>query len=280
MANFGRVLHKQTHPYMAISIKNKSAKNKSITIAPFKKNIRKTKPHQHGKYVEIVFLSKAQGIHAIDDTAYEIQDNHLFVIQQNQVHFWDLQADPKGYVIIISKAFIDACLDVELNQLINRLMQTESLVLPKDNLSAIFESICQLDAAEITLPNPLLNGWLKVLLASINLPQRPTPHHDLYSQLLDALQQQRPLHNKVSYYAQLLHTSPQNLNAHCRKASQQSAHEIISHYLLTEAERLLIYSQLTIKEIGYGLGFKDNSHFTKFFKSHKGFTPKELRKSN
>lgn len=264
---------------MAIFIKNKSANNKSITIAPFKKNIRKTKPHQHGKYLEIVFLSKAKGVHAIDDCAYEIQDHHLFVIQQNQVHFWDLQEDPEGYVIIISKSFIDACLDLELNQLINRLMQIESLILPKDQLSDIFDSICQLSDSQIQAPNPLLNGWLKILLASIDLPPSTQGNRNLYHQLMEVLQQQRPLQNKVSYYSNLLHTSPQNLNAHCRKVSQQSAHQIISNYLVTEAERLLVYSALNIKEIGYTLGFKDNSHFTKFFKKHKGVTPKELRKS-
>ena len=41
--------------------------------------------------------------------------------------------------------------------------------------------------------------------------------------------------------------------------------EVISNRLLIECKRQLIYSNNSITEIAYELGFEDNSYFTKFF---------------
>ncbi len=79
--------------------------------------------------------------------------------------------------------------------------------------------------------------------------------------------------NTVKKYAEMLKTTPQNLNTICRKSSGQSASEILSHYLINEAKRLLIYTDLTVSEISVKLDFNDNSHFSKYFKRHVGLTP-------
>ncbi len=56
-----------------IEIKDKSSKKHFIKIEKFRKHIRKTKPHKHGAYFELVYLQKGTGIHQIDFQAYTIQ---------------------------------------------------------------------------------------------------------------------------------------------------------------------------------------------------------------
>ncbi|MGL4581499.1 MAG: helix-turn-helix domain-containing protein, partial [Flavobacterium sp.] len=75
-----------------------------------------------------------------------------------------------------------------------------------------------------------------------------------------------------------LKTSPQNLNAICRKTLKQSASEIIAKHIIDEAKRQLLYSQNRISEIAYYLNFNDSSYFIKYFKRFTGLTPKEFRK--
>ena len=57
-----------------------------IKIAPFKKDIRKTNPHKHNNYFEIIYLSQGSGFHYIDLNKYIIHPPEFFFVRQEQVH--------------------------------------------------------------------------------------------------------------------------------------------------------------------------------------------------
>ena len=54
-----------------------------------------------------------------------------------------------------------------------------------------------------------------------------------------------------------------------------SAH--IQHYAILEAKRLLYFTDLSIKEIGYKLGYHEPAYFGKLFKKISGLTPLQFR---
>jgi AraC-like DNA-binding protein len=83
----------------------------------------------------------------------------------------------------------------------------------------------------------------------------------------------------VAYYASLLNTSPQNLNASCRKNTNLTASEVLAGYIIKEAKRLLFYTSNSISEIAFQLGFSDKSNFSKYFKRYSGVTPSEFKKN-
>mgnify|MGYP002233991954 CR=1 FL=1 len=58
------------------------------------------------------------------------------------------------------------------------------------------------------------------------------------------------------------------------------ANGYVTLYRLKYAQELLAKSSLTINEIAYRCGFKDNSYFVKVFKKHLKQTPSEYRKKN
>jgi AraC family transcriptional regulator, transcriptional activator of pobA len=87
-------------------------------------------------------------------------------------------------------------------------------------------------------------------------------------------------HSHIKADASLLNTTPQNLNAACRKSNGMSAGEILDAFITDEAKRLLIYTDNKVGEIAYQLNFKDPSHFVKFFKKHQKVTPEQYRKSS
>src|SRR5690606_32303463 len=90
-----------------------------LQIGPFKKHIRKTHPHKHKNYFEVVFLSKGKGIHTIDHQAYEVKPPVLFFVRKEQVHHWDLTTAPEGFVMILQKGFFDESHDNELRVLLS-----------------------------------------------------------------------------------------------------------------------------------------------------------------
>ena len=46
---------------------------------------------------------------------------------------------------------------------------------------------------------------------------------------------------------------------------------------LLEAKRLLSFSDLSIKEVAYGLGFDEPTNVNKFFRKHAGLSPGDFR---
>ena len=65
-----------------------------------------------------------------------------------------------------------------------------------------------------------------------------------------------------------------------KKYYAQSPMGYVTLYRLKYAQELLSKSSLTINEIAYRCGFKDNSYFVKVFKKHLKQTPSEYRKKN
>jgi len=104
-----------------LQIKDKIETDKSIKITPFKKEIRKTAPHKHNNYFEIIYLSEGSGFHYIDSRKYEVDPPVMYFIRREQVHYWELNSEPDGFAVIIRKSFIERSLDDELKSLFTKI---------------------------------------------------------------------------------------------------------------------------------------------------------------
>jgi len=267
-----------------LEIKDKAKEDKGIKIAPFRQHIRKTSPHKHNSYFEIIYLSKGSGSHTIDTNEYEIKAPVIFTIRKEQVHFWDIQSEPEGFVLILKKTFIENCLDPEIKRLISEL-SSHNCLFPKGNSAFEIYKLLQEEYSGNKLTNPLvIEGLLKALLAkileSVSSKLSKNGKNSIFQRFTHLLNEENQLINNVNNYATLLNTSPQNLNASCRKETGQSASEILSHYIINEIKRLLLYTDFNINEISTQLEFKDSSHFSKYFKRKVGLTPSQYRTQN
>lgn len=82
---------------------------------------------------------------------------------------------------------------------------------------------------------------------------------------------------KVSDYADQLNRSPKTLSNLFKKYGSVSPSSIISERIAIEAKRLLLYTDQSVKEIAYDLGFDDPGHFSKYFHKSAGHSPSEFR---
>ena len=267
-----------------LEIKDKTRPTEGLKIAPFKQRIRKTSPHKHNSYFEIIYLTKGNGSHTIDTKEFKIQTPVIFTVRKEQVHFWDIKTEPEGFVLIIKKSFIDNCLDKDIKRLISEL-SAQTCLFPKDNIAIKIYELLQNEYQIKKISNrPIIDGLLKALLAklleSAALSFSKNGNSSIFQKFIDLLSQENKLTNKVNHYAKLLNTTPQNLNAICRKETEQSASEILSEHIINEAKRLLLYTDFTVSEIAERLDFNDNSHFSKYFKRNVGNTPIGFRKEH
>lgn len=89
------------------------------------------------------------------------------------------------------------------------------------------------------------------------------------------LDQQYEDHHDVQFYASQLNISPRGLNKAVKKELGRTVSELIKEKLIVEAKRELYIKELSIKEIGYKLGFEDPAYFSRFFKKETAYSPKE-----
>jgi AraC-like DNA-binding protein len=74
----------------------------------------------------------------------------------------------------------------------------------------------------------------------------------------------RTMHS-VTDYANRLGLSPKSISKHFQKLGAKTPSDFIKNRILLEAKRQLIYTDKTVKEIAFELGFNDPAYFTRFF---------------
>ncbi len=84
--------------------------------------------------------------------------------------------------------------------------------------------------------------------------------------------------HKVNFYAELLNKSPKTIANYFSLYSTKTPLQIIQDRIIVEAKRLFYYTDKSVKEIAYELGFEDAAYFSKLFKHCTSQNPSELRK--
>jgi AraC family transcriptional regulator, transcriptional activator of pobA len=126
-----------------ISVKNKLEEKQLFKISRFKEVIKRTKPHKHEAYFELIYLSEGAGFHWIDTHKFQITPPVVFFLS-GQLHYWEMTAIPKGYVMLFREEFFDFVKQSDLIALIRSLENTECINLSaSNNLESIFNEMEQ-----------------------------------------------------------------------------------------------------------------------------------------
>ncbi|GHN00661.1 transcriptional regulator [Cytophagales bacterium WSM2-2] len=88
----------------------------------------------------------------------------------------------------------------------------------------------------------------------------------------------RNLH-MVNDYAKILNKSPKTLSGIFSSSKHKSPSQIIQERILLQARRLLLQTDMPVKEVAYEVGYEDIQSFSRFFKSKVGVGPREFRHS-
>ncbi len=82
---------------------------------------------------------------------------------------------------------------------------------------------------------------------------------------------------KVSYYASELNIPSRRLTEMTEFILGKTAKNIIIEKIINECKRALHFTNFTISEISYDLGFSDEGNFSNFIKKHTGKNPSEMK---
>ena len=93
----------------------------------------------------------------------------------------------------------------------------------------------------------------------------------------DLIEQHFRDERRLEFYAGRLGVTPARLNAACRARLGTTASGLLHDRIVTEAKRCLIYTGMSVAEVGYALGFDDPAYFSRFFAKRTGQPPGRLR---
>lgn len=248
---------------------------------------RKELPHRHDYFV-IIFVETASGSHHIDFKKYPLTPNTLYFVSPEQVHYMDLEASPKGKVLLFTVDFLqqfsispEVLFDMEV---FFNCDEAPPVPVPSEQIARIqllFDQMQQEYEEKAMNWLPAIGASLKMLLLftqrikasfSTNNKKLNSRKSEIIRQFKKDLERQYKKLHKVNDYASLQNLSSIYLNEVIKGETGISAKDYIQNRIVLEAKRLAQYSDFSMKEIAFQIGFEDPAHFSKVFKKCQGVT--------
>lgn len=247
--------------------------------------------HFHEGLIQLLHLTRGgEGSALIDGTRWVLRPPCLIVVPARAVHGFSFHPRTDGPVITAAQKPLESLAALTAPGLLEHLRRPAVLALPPHSrhaqaLGPLFDAIhreSQLHGGGMTAGMALLAALFVQVArvaaaAPVELPgtrSRKAAQIERFRTLLDERFRQR---EPVQAYAQALGISLGQLTRLTRELLGMPAQEVVNARVVHEAQRELVYSSLSIKQIAAELGFEDEAYFGRFFKKHTGQTPTAFR---
>jgi AraC family transcriptional regulator, transcriptional activator of pobA len=241
------------------------------------------KPHIHTQLFQLSYIESATAAFVnFDGERQQLTPPCLVYVPQDTVHGFDFTPDAQGCVIVAAGSFIDNLFG-QSPSILSKL--NKPYVLTTENKDFIEKIRLEL-ADDLPERTAALQTYFGVLLMEIfrfsSEKERIAPSNNRSLTYFRAFQQRirqtNSLKKTIAEYATELAITPVHLNRVCQAVAGKSASQIVQNHLVTEAERYLKQTDLSVSEIAYLLDFDNLSYFARLFKKHLGVSPKAFRK--
>ncbi len=239
-------------------------------------------PHRHVRLHQFLLIDTGHGKLRTEDGSQDITGHDLVNVPMGVVHGFSFKPDTKGWVVAVASELMDESLrETEgLRALLQQVGIVKSTKEIRRTVRSIIAEYPNRSFARAHILRALcgvLVGHVARALSTVDTP-RARGEHSLqrrFEALVDTHHRDRL---GVSDYAALLAVTPTHLSRVMRGATGQSASAAIEERLIREARRNLAFSNLSVAEIGYQLGFEDPSYFSRVFRRATGQSPRAFRR--
>ena len=250
-------------------------------------------PHRHNYYTVLV-VNKAKGLHKIDFNTYKLSNQQIFFVAPGQVHQVIETEKSFGFVMVFSNQFlVENSIPLSFIESLNLFQnygQSPPLMPNKaqfDRIEDFAKNIFKLYNSNTNMKGLSIGSFLKLLLiacnniCAINTIESyiDTTGDNLIRAFKIAVDNNYKKEHSTTFYANELFITPDHLNRTFKAKIGKTAKEYIQARIITEAKRLLYFSDLSNKEIAYELGFNEPANFSAFFKKHTQLSPSNFKKS-
>lgn len=251
----------------------------------------KIRPHKHDALIQILYLTQGSGEVLIDHASSHIQAPCIVSIPAQTVHGFDFSPDVDGPVVTAAQGALESLMGVAGGELLPSIRKPVVLSLADvpDHATALMPLFLAIEReARVQAPQQPTAGL--TLLAAICIQMfRPTQLRaagsaPASSRRAAQIERFRAMveenfnkHLPIHHYASALGITAGQLSRLCREVLGTSSLEVINARLVHEAQRALVYTGSSVKQLAYSLGFADETYFCRFFRKHTGMSPKAFR---
>ncbi|NMG72326.1 helix-turn-helix domain-containing protein [Parazoarcus communis] len=248
-------------------------------------------PHIHDGLIQVLYVRSGSGEALIDGTRRRIEPPCLIVIPARTVHGFHFTPEVDGPVVTAPQRPLEALASTARPELLSYIRTPAVLPVQAGSrhdqkLVPLFDALAR-EAAEYE-PGQTAAGSALLLAAFVIMERvdtgiqsprvvtrsRGTAKVERFRALVE---QHYKAHLPMESYASELGVSPGQLARLCRETIGMSPLDVINARLIHEAQRELVYSQLSVKQIAGALGFEDEAYFGRFFKKNAGSTALAFR---
>ena len=246
------------------------------------------RPHAHRELNHLILIAGGGGIMHAEGVVTAFEAPCLLLVPSQVVHGFRWHTESSGSVITLANSYRDELVKRDPDAAV-LFATTQVAPLAKDVARAI-------SGHARTLIREL--GWIApghrtavdaalalILVQALRGLARPTPEEgpsrSRQAQLVarfralveDSFRMREPIDN----YAARLGVSSTTLRVACAAVAGMPPAEIVNLRAFLEAKRSLCYTNQTVAQIAYSLGFDDPAYFTRSFTKHAGCSPKRFR---
>lgn len=249
-------------------------------------------PHRHAYYEICIFVNGA-GSHMIDFKSFDIKSHSIHFLTPGQVHRISREENYHGFLLVFSRDFYSIGIqDEDLLMTLpffNNNTSEPILNLDEEEFAEALDIIEHLRRdykRDNEIREDVLRSYLHIFLLKCRyfFNKKYLDKDTINDPAFLKVNKFRELVEKnfreihlVKEYAHLLHESPAHLNKVVKSITGENASEFIIKRIVLEAKRLLIYTDLSNKEISFNMNYDDPSYFSRLFRKKVGTSPSEFR---
>jgi AraC-like DNA-binding protein len=247
--------------------------------------INPAEPHRHD-HEELIIITHGRPTHYVDFVPEILEPPVIVYVAHGKIHSFLPDEDTLGWVIRYSSDFIP---ETRFN-FYSGFMDEINCRLDVDFCTTTMNDLCEIMLRE-SRQQPVDFAIIRHLLSAV-LSKLETATKQKYldsgisgnsqvitfNNFLKILEYNYKRPVGVDFYADKLNMSARNLNLISQSVFGKSITEIIETRKMIEARQMLLSSGKTVAEIGYELGYSENSYFTRVFRKKTGVTPTDWRR--
>ncbi|MEU8635660.1 AraC family transcriptional regulator [Amycolatopsis sp. NPDC048633] len=235
-------------------------------------------PHRH-TFHELVHVTGGTGAHVVDLTRRPLRPPHLGVIAAGQVHQWAGVRGLTGHVVVFTDEFLlDHPADREL---LRRLSEQPWLELDAHADAAVTRLIADLEEEHRHGEESVLRALVHVLVVRagrlLGTPP-PAPAGAVAAEFARLAGRPDLGLWSVSAHAERIGVTPGHLTEAVKAATGRTAAQLLREARTREAQRFLLRTDLTVRQVATRVGFADPAYFCRFFRRETGLSPGDFRR--
>ena len=250
------------------------------------------RPHAHRDLHQLLVIFTGGGEMQAETQRYAFLAPALLIVPAGVVHGFAFTPETEGYVVTLAAPLLrDLARDETTFKRLFQAPACASLTADPTHTQELADTVPKL-RRELVWKAPASGAaaaarLMTVLVSAVRAVHEPSPdltseatsgRAALVARFREKIESHLRMGLSIAQYAKALSVTPARLRAACLEITEKPPARVLEDRLLLEAKRNLTYTNMTVAETAYYLGFADPAYFSRFFSKHAGESPATFRK--